>query len=225
MVSWSSDSSRIPPEQQIRDSLIRSMEANGATPSRFLELLDAVTKDGVWRKLTDRRGRTFDTFTHFVITERPEGLGLHGREDLKRHLALEHKEEREPYKRAATVQRMNEMRKRVNELLGDEIPEATRDEGRPVSNKGSTTPLITPRIREHNAASIIARLKRDDPELAQQVVSGELSPDAAARKKGWHKPRIVLSTPDRVAKRLRDHFKDPEQRALLAELLTKKEEN
>ena len=222
MVSWSSDSSRIPPEQQIRDSLIRSMEANGATPSRFLELLGAVTEDEVWRKLKDRRGRPFATFTQFVVTERPEGLGLHDKGDLQRHLALEHKEEREPYRRQVTVERMTEMRQRVRELLGIEVPVAESDKGRPVSDKGSATPFITPRSRNHDAESILARLKRDDPELAQQVISGQKTADAAARQMGWRKPRIVLSTPERIAESLRKHL--PRESLLrLADLLAKED--
>jgi len=45
----------------------------------------------------------------------------------------------------------------------------------------------------------IRRLKRDDPDLAKQVIAGEVTANAAAREKGWRKPRIVLSTPERVA--------------------------
>jgi hypothetical protein len=50
---------------------------------------------------------------------------------------------------------------------------------------------------------VVARLKRDDPALAERVVCGEVTPNAAAREKGWRKPRIVLSTPERVAASLR----------------------
>lgn len=41
--------------------------------------------------------------------------------------------------------------------------------------------------REHT----VARLKRDDPETAAKVTSGELSAYAAAREKGWRRPRIL----------------------------------
>lgn len=64
----------------------------------------------------------------------------------------------------------------------------------------------------------VARLKRDDPELAARVVAGEVSPNAAARAKGWRKPRIVVSTPASVAVRLRQHF-TPQQVAELRALL------
>ncbi|MGH3781246.1 MAG: hypothetical protein ACRDRO_11650 [Pseudonocardiaceae bacterium] len=44
------------------------------------------------------------------------------------------------------------------------------------------------------AEDFTARLKRDDPELAARVVNGKITPNAAARAKGWRKPRIVVST-------------------------------
>jgi hypothetical protein len=69
-----------------------------------------------------------------------------------------------------------------------------------------------------DGAAIVARLKRDDPELAEQVVRGELRPYAAARAKGWRRPRIVVSTPERTAKSLRKHM-SPEARQALARLL------
>lgn len=53
------------------------------------------------------------------------------------------------------------------------------------------------------AERTIARLKRTDPGLAEKVVRGEVTPNAAAREKGWRRPRIVLSTPERVAVPLR----------------------
>lgn len=40
---------------------------------------------------------------------------------------------------------------------------------------------------ENNATYVLARLKRDQPELAQQVIDGELSPNAAAIKAGIRK--------------------------------------
>jgi hypothetical protein len=74
-----------------------------------------------------------------------------------------------------------------------------------------------------DADYITARLKRDDPELAERVVRGEVTPNAAAREKGWRKPRIVLSSPERVAASLRRYL--PRDALLrLAELLTKEEE-
>ena len=205
-MTWTSESSRVPQEQQIRDSLIRSMDANGATPSRFLELLDAVTRDEIWRRLKDRHSRPFGLFTDFVMAERPEGLGLHGKEDPRKHLALQHKEEREPYRRQATVDRMAGMRQRVNGLLGEEVPEAPdRARGRPTNDefKNSATIFIGP-ARDNDY--LLARLKRDDPDEAQRIVQGKTTANAAARARGWRKPRIVLAKPETVASALIKHM-------------------
>jgi len=77
--------------------------------------------------------------------------------------------------------------------------------------------------RPDSAEKVVARLKRDDPELAERVVSGEVTPNAAAREKGWRKPRIILSSPERIAASLRRYM--PREAILrLAELLTKEED-
>lgn len=206
----------------MRDSLVHFLNANGGTPSTFLELLDGMTEGEVWRKLRDRRGRPFDRFTDFVTADQPEGLGCHDADDLRKRLELEHKEEREPYRRQVTVDRMAAMRQRVKSQLHEdtlEAPDRPRG-GMPAELRGTN---YRKQPTTDTVEYVMGRLKRDDPELALQVINGTKSPDAAAREKGWRKPRIVLSTPDRVARRLRDHFKDPEQRALLAELLTKED--
>lgn len=43
---------------------------------------------------------------------------------------------------------------------------------------------------------LIARLKRDDPDLAQQVIDGQITPNAAAIKAGIRKPRATFRTDD-----------------------------
>jgi hypothetical protein len=47
-----------------------------------------------------------------------------------------------------------------------------------------------------------SRLKRDDPDLADAVVRGDVTADAAARQKGWRPPRIELRDPTVVAARI-----------------------
>ena len=49
-----------------------------------------------------------------------------------------------------------------------------------------------------------------------------MTADAAARQMGWRKPRIVLSTPERIAESLRKHL--PRESLLrLADLLAKED--
>lgn len=72
------------------------------------------------------------------------------------------------------------------------------------------------------ADGVVARLKRDDPALAEQVVAGEVTPNAAALMKGWRKPRIVATSPQSVARRLRAIW-TPEQIQQLITSLTEEE--
>jgi hypothetical protein len=66
---------------------------------------------------------------------------------------------------------------------------------------------------------VIARLERDDPELAQRVKRGEITPTAASRQKGWKKPQITVSKPPAIARALRKHL-SPDDLAALVRLLT-----
>jgi hypothetical protein len=91
--------------------------------------------------------------------------------------------------------------------------------GRPRKENQGATQVFT-----HNTTlDFIARLKRDDPGLAKRVVAGEITPNAAAREKGWRKPRIVLTSPERIAVSLRKYM-PREALARLAELLSEPSE-
>lgn len=86
--------------------------------------------------------------------------------------------------------------------------------GRPSDKGGGTT------IKEKNDTDhVLARLKRDHPELAQQVIDGKLSANAAAQQLGWRKPRVLLTSPEQVAAKLRDHY-SKEDLAELARLIS-----
>jgi hypothetical protein len=205
------------------------VDGNGATPSTLLEMLDEVTTKATWRLLPDADGHLFDKFGDFVTAQRPYGVGLADKGELRKFLALQHREEREPYLRAVTCERMAAMRRRVVELLNLET-EPERPLGRPRlgEEKASGTCFSGP-TGNATAETIVARLKRDAPhdpqaaDLATRVISGQETPNAAARQMGWRKPRIVLSTPDRVALRLRAHFTDSGDRQRIAQLLTEQE--
>lgn len=58
----------------------------------------------------------------------------------------------------------------------------------------------------NRADSLLARLKRDRPDLAQQVIDGELSATKAAREAGIITPTVRLGKPTTVAAKLRDHY-------------------
>lgn len=80
------------------------------------------------------------------------------------------------------------MAENAKRLWLGETPESRGKAGRPENNCGGTT--IKPPAMNSGADGILARLKRDHPDLAQQVVDGDMSATKAARAVG---ARIVRS--------------------------------
>lgn len=112
----------------------------------------------------------------------------------------------------------------VDKDVAERLRRAWREDVAPVARHGeigrgrdreSGTHSIS---QKRDADSILARLKRDDPMTAQAVIDGDLTANAAARIKGWRKPRILLTTPESVAKRIRDHYTQNEITELINHL-------
>jgi hypothetical protein len=186
-----------------------ALHRDGASPAGALELLAAIIEDRTWEKV----GYT-ERFREFVADHR-DGLDCDA-EQLKTILRLEHPhEDRSP----PVKQRMDRMRREVRRLLRTEIPEATSHGGdhRSPSYQPRDTRLIL--SDKDTADAALARLKRDDPILAERVINGEITANAAARAKGWRHPRIVVTSPAQVARQLRRHW-STEQLAELARLLS-----
>lgn len=106
-----------------------------------------------------------------------------------------------------------DVRDLVQQRLREDVPAALPN-GRPSKSRGTGVSTQT----SDTAEAIVAKLKRDDPDLAEQVVRGEVTPNAAALRKGWRKPRIVVSSPESVAAALRKYMSDEDVR-LVAKLL------
>jgi hypothetical protein len=107
---------------------------------------------------------------------------------------------------------------RVQRMFDEQIrPAAAPGEignGRPRERGTNPTPG-----RSDTRERVIARLKRDDPALAQRVVNGEITANAAARQAGIRKPRIVLTSPASIARALRQHLAAEDIAELIALLL------
>lgn len=172
-------------------------------------LLASIIDDRTWERLCDNADQPFASFTAFVEGAEPGGLGT-SRAELVKLLALRHPHE----DGAEWRERAPWLRTAVAALLAGDVPAAS-EHGAVGNGRGSATPST----HKRDAEEITARLKRDDPDLAARVVAGEVSPNAAAREKGWRKPRVVLTSPASVAIRLRQHF-TPDQVAELRRLLT-----
>lgn len=166
--------------------------SDGASPKSFAVLLKKVLAERAW----DKEG--FGTFRAFMEAPEPVGLGMTDSKLLD-------------------AARLADIEPVARRLLMEEVSAAVPP-GRPEKERDT----FISSGRPDTAQKVVARLKRDDPELAEKVVRGEISPNAAAREKGWRKPRIVLSSPERIAGSLRKHM--PRESLLrLAELLTKED--
>lgn len=203
-------SQEISPDAMRAYRAAKALHRDGGTPASVFGLLAAIVEDRTWERLRDNDDRPFRSFTAFVEAPEPGGLGTTAKE-LQKLLQLRHPHEDgfEWSKRAPWL------RETVRTLLAEDVPEAAPNgaigNGRSSRDTGATQESDT-------AAATVARLKRDDPDLAARVVAGEITPNAAARAKGWRKPRVLLANPETVAQRIRESF-TPEQIAQLLALL------
>ncbi|MGH3548227.1 MAG: hypothetical protein ACRDQU_08960 [Pseudonocardiaceae bacterium] len=127
--------------------------------------------------------------------EAPAAYGLNTTpKELRKVILLRHPQEDSDSWR----ERAPWLRDEVERLLGEDIPAVGPHGGKRTPTQVRGTNLLP---RSDTSGYIAARLKRDDPELATRVVNGKITPNAAARAKGWRKPRIVVSNPKSVAYR------------------------
>jgi hypothetical protein len=91
--------------------------------------------------------------------------------------------------------------------------------------QGDNITLVPSGDRGTSEAYIIRRLRRDRPDLAERVEHGELSANAAMVQMGKrpHKIAVNDNDPQQAARILRKYYTDPEQRKLLAKLLTEQD--
>lgn len=73
-------------------------------------------------------------------------------------------------------------------------------------------------LNHQSADGIISRLKRDHPDLAQEVIDGNIAATAAARKAGYQTPVIRLGKITTVARKLREHYNPDEITELIEHL-------
>lgn len=150
-------------------------------------LVGQVIESKAWSEFTDQLGNrvTHDSFQSFVTTPHWRGLGT-----SKQALVGWVREQDESVAEAVERAWKEEVPARGN-------PSGGRPKG---ENRCATT------VNPMEADGILARLKRDDDALAQQVINGEITANAAARLKGWRKPRILLTSPESIASALCKHL-------------------
>ena len=146
-----------------------------------------------------------ETLDDFLEAHTPHGLQC-SREDLKKWADYA----------------PDRIKKHIQEELFEELnPNGTN---RHTNSRGD---IITPRNQGMKRGTtgehyIISRLKRDNPELAQKVLAGELSPHQASIKTGIRKKYIqVQDNPAKLAEKLKSTWSNEkleELRILLYEL-------
>lgn len=196
------------PAAMLNYQVAKTIERSGGNPSGVLELLETVIRERSWEKVRDGVGNLYTSFLAFAEASRDDnGLGT-TKDALVKLVDVPHQLEATEWRERGPA-----LRKAIRSLLAGEIPKA-EPPGRPRKDRAT----VVNRPTRDTAGAITARLKRDDPELAERVVAGEVSANAAAREKGWHKPRVLLTSPASVARKLREHF-TAEQLAELIGLL------
>lgn len=208
-------------EERLHTALAATLRSNGASPEAAIALLGKVARERTWENLPrhvrgEQDGR-FWSFTDYVSAPSDEGgLGLTD-DDVKTLMHIRTEVERRPGF-SARAQELSDYRSEVLTSLAEDIPvKAEKGEaGRGRDRYSGTVP------NRDTAASLVSRLKRDDPELAESVVRGEITANAAARAKGWRYPRVELRNPNTVAARIKATF-TPEQIAQLLTALTETE--
>lgn len=178
------------PDERV-SMLQRYIENGGHDSDMIASLLRDVLDGGSWTEFKSPVGFTHhhESFRSFVETDRWEGLGT-----TKDALVA--------WVKVADPG----LAKRVEAEWKREIPSANVNGGSRKANQPRDTRLMTPAAGSDTSERVLSRLKRDDPDLAEKVVNGEITANAAAVRKGWRKPRIVLTSPEAVARQLREHM-------------------
>jgi hypothetical protein len=107
----------------------------------------------------------------------------------------------------------------MQQILDEEFAAAQpAGSGRIPNKMMGDTHLIAPQDHR-DRASFIARLKRDNPNLAEAVIAGQLSANAAAIEAGFRKKRVSVVVDDaRLAiKALLKHYTSDELLAALSD--------
>jgi hypothetical protein len=141
----------------------------------FPDLLRKVIEERVWeRRIHNGRLYELSSLRELVTRKPPEGWGQN------------------PDKIEAVIRDNHE----VHTLYAEEMKEKTHNRGN--QHTGGKVDNVNLARKGNSRAYTLSRLKRENADLFQQVVAGELSANAAAIKAGWRKVKspvdIIRST-------------------------------
>jgi hypothetical protein len=183
--------------ERLRQRLYVEARQEGVNPTQMLELLEMVTQERIWEELGI-------SLLELIEAPYPKGIGL-TRDDLLTIIKLHHKYERDDLEILAHMANMREVviRELNPELLSaGPLSKEEKDKGYNV-----TFMPTEDNERGNNAEYTLRRLRRDNPELAEKVIKGELSANKAAIKAGFRKPTVTVPIdPTRAAQTLIRNF-------------------
>lgn len=150
-------------------------QASAGSANELVPALERIIRTGHWREfMHPMHGLTrFDSFADYCR----EWVGLSPE-------AVEALLDRSMFKAAAAT---------VRQLLREGIAPAREAKGGPIPANSSDTTVSE---GDRDSTYVVARLKRDDPALAAQVVDGTLTPNAAAIKAGIRHKYARVRTDD-----------------------------
>jgi hypothetical protein len=160
----------MPPE--VVNELQQAMGRGGSALFKLVpKQLQWILEKEVWKECQDKQGRPFASFEAFVTHKLWWGLES-SIDDLLSY-----------------CRKAEEVQKLIREQISPIAAHGEYGRGRPKDRGVHHTSVRG----TGNAAYTIARLRRDRPDLAARVLSGELSPNAAAiqagfRRKTWTAP-------------------------------------
>ena len=176
----------------IEDPITIAQKSIGSGSNYLLRTLPhAITliiKQELWRGRTDKDGNEFKSFREFCEYRIIWGLEIE-------------------YDKLRTYCSVDE---ECTRLL-NEIEPALGEHGNRIGDENSRNRVgNTKSVNDgYDSTYALRRLKRDHPELAQAVINGELSANAAAIKAGFRKPSLTISyDPESAAAAIRRKFGD-----------------
>jgi hypothetical protein len=166
-----------------------AIRAAASGKNDFVLAVETVLATESWRSYVTPTGEEFQhaSFKHFVEAKPNAGLGL----SVQTFVGL------------LEDTNVPEVAQRVRVAVLDGLPEANPNGTNRFSLSGTKATSGQP-----DSGYVVSRLKRDDPQLAAQVVEGKLTPNAAAVKAGIrHKyARIRTDDPQRAVAKLLEHY-------------------
>lgn len=188
------------PAEEVALSWLRwQLKIEGGDPSGMLGALAEAVELRLWERL----GLSFHEFI-----ESKQGLGWN-EDSLRKVILFKHRDESKPD--------VAERLKRMREVVRDEL-EIPLPENGEVGRGRNSFDIIKAKHDNSGGTSasyLTRRLKRDRPDLAEKVIKGELSANAAAIQAGFREKTITVKLePEAAARTLLKHFDADELKVL-----------